>query len=317
MGSSRMLYLDGEMVAQQRSEVNSSLPGGYLVLGGYMYANKQKSDITYHGWLGDVSMWVNLAIDVINIVCGINDLGSQSEDPYIAWNSSHILTVNHISDYSLHEKRNITRDEVIVALQVEKQNSSSFLLPLCVPTTTTMAATEPTTKLPLIIQFIRSANHTNITKGESIVPKKQHVAQEAPGAEVFGTTGLIFLIILIALIVASDFRYFGRVIPICRRRCKSGLHRFNRKFHSQTAEGMQQMVSLTMGLGNMQASGSRAERKATVSSMTSSHQQIKGRKLTVMSMRRNNGDNDDLELGLIRRDRTRDDRGSQINSAYD
>ena len=283
------------------------------MLGGYMFANKHKSDITFHGLMTGVNMWINQTVDVTDITCEGYSGWRDNDNAFIAWNAYNILVKVSIFDNSRQKELNESEfmEQPYTTLDIEEHDLSALMLPLCVPTTTTDGTT-----VPLILQFIRSANHTNITKGEPIVPKKVHVVQEAPAAEVLGTTGLIVVVILIALIVASDINYFERVIPICKKRFKSGLHRFTRRMHSHTAEGMQQMVSLTMGLGNMQGTNSRT-RKTTVTSATSSHTQNRSRKLTLLSGRGDNfSGNEDLELGLIRRD-AREEKKSHMNSAYD
>ena len=182
------------------------------MLGGYMFANKHKSDITFHGLMTGVNMWINQTVDVTDITCQGYSGWRDSNSTYIAWNASNILVKVSIFDNFRQKKSDKSEfmGQNLTSLNIEGQDLSAFTLQLCIPTTTTEATT-----VPLILQFIRSANHTNITKGEPIVPKKVHVVQEAPAAEVLGTTGLIVVVILIALIVASDINYFERVFPIC------------------------------------------------------------------------------------------------------
>lgn len=180
--------------------------------------------ITYHGLLSDVHMWGSASLDIKRLSCR-NDNQIYLDILLATWNIDNVTVVSaNSSQYSLRSypslQSSITTDSI-----------DNISLPQCVPPTTT----------------IRPSTSKDI---EPVVVAKTHQPEEAAGAEVFGTTGLIVLAIIAVLIVISDIRYFERVLPIFRRNFMVGMRRIKEAiYRPNIVGGMQQLIVITANLG--------------------------------------------------------------------
>lgn len=211
------IYLDGDLVSTAEFGITESERPPNLYLGAYMYygsdgTGRKVSRIEYHGLLSNLDMWYDSTINVSLYYKWGNDTL-----PDMAWNSSNIRVGRENNFKQIEEK----------------------LIPQYAEHTMKMSEVD-------------TSGCTLSKKTEDIKPvveKAVYQPMEAKGAKAYGSICMGMLIFIGVIIVLSDVRYFGRVLPIAKRNIKTGMNRLRNMLHkTDMLAGMNQLITLTVSM---------------------------------------------------------------------
>lgn len=200
------------------------------------HATSKVPHMAYHGLLSDLNIWYNNTVDIKTYFESGNATLAD-----LVWDTTEILvrTVDRNFNQKVEKFLPKYADHVMTLNELDTSG--------CYP------AKDKSEIKPVVARII-------------------YKPTEAKGAKAYGSVCMGMLIFVGIVIVLSDVRYFGRVLPIAKRNIKTGMNRLKNMLHrSDMLAGMNQLITLTVSLARNNPSNQQTDQTQQPTSKTVYH----------------------------------------------